>query len=79
MLGSSKPVVDRLRETATPTRLLYPRTPVGASAGQAVTFLSCARRSDDTEAIESDGLETRGLFLDMEPKTYHAFEISSTC
>jgi hypothetical protein len=41
MLGSPKPVVDRLRETATPTRLLYPRTQVEASAGQAVTFLSC--------------------------------------
>jgi hypothetical protein len=50
MLGSLKPAVDRLRETATPTRLLYPKTPVGASAGQAVTFLSCALRSDDTDA-----------------------------
>ena len=45
MLGSPKPVVGRLRETATPSWLLYPRTPVGARAGQAVTFLSCALRS----------------------------------
>ena len=28
---------------------------------------------------DRDGLETRGLFLDMKPMTYHAFEISSTC
>ena len=28
---------------------------------------------------DGDGLETRGLFLDMEPMSYHAFEISPTC
>ena len=28
---------------------------------------------------DRDGLETRGLFLDMEPMTYQASEISSTC
>ena len=28
---------------------------------------------------DGDGLETRGLFLDMEPMSYHAFEVSPTC
>jgi len=28
---------------------------------------------------DGDGLETRCLFLDMEPMSYHAFEISPTC
>ena len=28
---------------------------------------------------DGDGLETRGLFLDMKPMSYHAFEISQTC
>ena len=28
---------------------------------------------------DGDGLETRGLFLDMKPMGYHAFEISQTC
>ena len=27
---------------------------------------------------DGDGLETRGLFLDMEPMSYHAFEVSPT-
>ena len=28
---------------------------------------------------DGDGLETRGLFLDMKPMGYHAFEITQTC
>ena len=28
---------------------------------------------------DGDDLETRGLFLDMDPMSYHAFEVSPTC
>ena len=32
-----------------------------------------------THDRDGDGLETRGLFLDMKPMSYHTFEISQTC